>query len=67
MLGGFAEGNEVLGLKADFSSSGGHSFGVSYTAFLTDPEEIIRDEGELQLTHFNADRDNLALYYKYRF
>lgn len=67
VLGGFAEGTEVLGLNADFIYTGGHSFGVSYTAFLTDPQEIIDDHGELQIGHFNADRDNLALYYKYRF
>ncbi len=67
MLGGFAEGTEILGVKADFTYLNKHNFGVSYTAYLTDPDQIIRDHGELQLGHFNADRDYLAAYYKYRF
>lgn len=67
MLGGFNEGIEVLGLQADFSYLNQHSFGASYTAFLTDPADIVSDFNELQINHYNADRDYLALYYKYSF
>ncbi|GGO89454.1 hypothetical protein GCM10011348_47250 [Marinobacterium nitratireducens] len=63
----FAEGSEVLGLKADFTYTGGHSFGASYNWFLTDPDDILEDQGRLEVAHLNADRDYLSLYYKYRF
>lgn len=63
----FAEGTEVLGLKADFTYVGGHSFGASYNWFLTDPDEILDDRGRLEVSHLNADRDYLSLYYKFRF
>ncbi|RDE24388.1 DUF1302 family protein [Motiliproteus coralliicola] len=67
MIGGFTEGVEVLGLKADFTYTGGHSFGASYTRFMHEPQDIIDDQGSLQIGHLTADRDNFALYYKYRF
>lgn len=63
----FTEGNEIASLRADFTYKEGHSFGVSYTSFLTNPREILRKQGELQVAHMNADRDNAAVYYKYRF
>ncbi|WOH38185.1 DUF1302 family protein [Thalassotalea fonticola] len=63
----FTEGVEQLSLTADFSYLNNHNFGVSYVNFLTDPDEILADEGRLEIGHLNADRDYVAVYYKYRF
>lgn len=63
----FTEGREELSLKADFSYLGGHSFGVGYSMYLTDPSQIVRDRGNLELGHLTADRDYVSAYYKYRF
>ncbi len=63
----FTEGKEQLSLQADFTYLSNHSIGFSYVNFLTDPEEIIADEGRLEFGHLNADRDYVAVYYKYSF
>jgi len=63
----FTEGREELSLKADFRYIGGHSFGIGYSMYLTDPSKILRDTGKLELGHLAADRDYASAYYKYRF
>jgi hypothetical protein len=63
----FNEGVEQLSLTADFSYLNNHNFGISYVTFMADPDEILADEGRLELGHLNADRDYVAVFYKYRF
>lgn len=63
----FNEGVEQLSLTADFSYLNNHNFGFSYVTFMADPDEILADEGRLELGHLNADRDYVAVFYKYRF
>ena len=63
----FTEGLEQLSLKADFTYLNNHNFGVSYVWFLTDPDEVLAKQGELEFGHLTADKDYLAAYYKYRF
>lgn len=63
----FTEGVEQLSLTANFSYLNNHNFGFSYVNFLTDPSDILADEGRLEIGHLNADRDYIALFYKYAF
>ncbi|MEH6578507.1 MAG: DUF1302 domain-containing protein [Amphritea sp.] len=63
----YTEGREELGLNVDFTYLNTHGFGASYVAFLTDPEDIIDDDGKLELGHLTADRDYASIYYKYSF
>lgn len=63
----FNEGVEQLSLTADFSYLNNHNFGISYVTFMADTDEILADEGRLELGHLNADRDYVAVFYKYRF
>lgn len=63
----FNEGVEQLSLTADFSYLNNHNFGFSYVTFMADTDEILADEGRLELGHLNADRDYVAVFYKYRF
>ncbi len=63
----FTEGVEQLSLTADFSYLNNHNFGFSYVNFLADPKDILADEGRLEIGHLNADRDYVAVFYKYRF
>lgn len=63
----FNEGLEQLSIQADFTYANNHNFGLSMVNFLTNPNDIMKDEGMLEFGHLNADRDYLALYYKYRF
>ncbi|MFT5924009.1 MAG: hypothetical protein ACI9LE_001001 [Paraglaciecola sp.] len=63
----FNEGVEQLSITADFSYLNNHNFGVSYVTFMADPEEVLADLGRLELGHLNADRDYVAVFYKYRF
>ncbi len=63
----FNEGTEQFALKTDFTYLGAHKFGASYVWFLTDTDDILKDNDALAFGHLNADRDYAALYYKYTF
>lgn len=63
----FTEGREDLALNLDFTYQDKHSFGASYVAFLTDPEDIVSKGKPIEFAHHTADRDYISLYYKYSF
>lgn len=63
----FTEGVEQLSWKTSFTYLNNHSFGASYVWYITDPNQILKERGNLELGHLNADRDYLAAFYKYRF
>lgn len=67
MLFTFTEDKMDLGIGADFTYLGSHRFGVKYVAFLTDPEQIVKDGEPLEFGHQMADRDFASIYYKYSF
>ncbi|WP_432470110.1 DUF1302 domain-containing protein [Amphritea sp. HPY] len=63
----FTEGREDLALNLDFTYLDKHTFGASYVAFLTDPEDIVAGGDPIEFAHHTADRDYASLYYKYSF
>jgi hypothetical protein len=67
MLFTFTEDKMDLGIGADFTYLGSHRFGVKYVAFLTDPDQVIKDGRPLEFGHQLADRDFASIYYKYSF
>lgn len=63
----FTEGVEQLSFKTSFNYLNNHTFGMSYVWYITDPNQIVKEEGNLELAHLNADRDYIAAFYKFRF